>query len=364
VKGAGSMGLRAAPACRGRAALLSYFSAKRLILLTLADVYPRRAGGINLPSEISASLPAERPRRKQLENTMTTILDPQDPRTQEPQPPYDQAAQAPPGNAATLNPPADYGEQTYVGSEQLQGRVALITGADSGIGRAVALAFAREGADVLISYLNEDDDAQETARLVTDAGRKAVLVPGDISQEAHCQALVQKTVEEFGRIDLLINNAAFQRTYQSIAEIASEEWDYTFRTNIYAMFYLAKAALPHMQPGGAIINTTSIQSYQPDASLLAYATTKGAITAFTKALAEDVAKQGIRVNAVAPGPVWTPLIPSTMPAEQVKTFGQSTPLGRAGQPAELAPVYVLLASPAASYITGQVYGVTGGDPLI
>ncbi len=295
---------------------------------------------------------------------MTTLLEPQDPKTQEPQPPYNSTSQDAPGSAAALDPIADYGEQTYVGSEQLRDRVALITGADSGIGRAVALAFAREGADVLISYLNEDEDAQETARLVTEAGRKAVAVPGDISQEAHCQALVQRAVDEFGRIDLLVNNAAFQRTYQGIAEISSEEWDYTFRTNIYAMFFLAKAALPHMKPGGAIINTTSIQSYQPDASLLAYATTKGAITNFTKALAEDVAGQGIRVNAVAPGPIWTPLIPSTLPPEQVKTFGQSTPLGRAGQPAELAPVYVLLASPAASYITGQVYGVTGGDPLI
>jgi len=187
---------------------------------------------------------------------MTTILEAQDPRTQEPQPPYDNTPQEAPGSAAALSPTADYGEQTYVGSEQLQDRVALITGADSGIGRAVALAFAREGADVLISYLNEDDDAQETAKLVTEAGRKAVTMPGDISQEAHCQALVQRAVQEFGRVDLLVNNAAFQRTYQSIAEITSEEWDYTFRTNIYAMFYLVKAALPHMQPGGAIINTT------------------------------------------------------------------------------------------------------------
>lgn len=295
---------------------------------------------------------------------MTTLIEPQDPREQEPKPPYDAAPQDPPGSAAQLTPAADYGEQTYVGNEQLKDRVALITGADSGIGRAVALAFAREGADVLISYLSEDEDAQETARLVTDAGRKAVLVPGDVSQESHCQALVQRAVQEFGRLDILVNNAAFQRTYERIEEIPSEEWDYTFRTNIYAMFYLVKAALPHMQPGSAIINTSSIQSYQPDASLLAYATTKGAITNFTKALAEDVAKKGIRANAVAPGPIWTPLIPSTLPPEQVKEFGKKTPLGRAGQPAELAPVYVLLASQAASYITGQVYGVTGGEPLI
>ena len=295
---------------------------------------------------------------------MSTLIEPQDPRTQEPTPPYDNTPQSPPGKASELSPPADYGEQTYAGNEQLKERVALITGADSGIGRAVALAFAREGADVLISYLSEDDDAAETARLVTESGRKAVTLPGDISQEVHCQALIARAVREFGRVDILVNNAAFQRTYKGIAEISSEEWDHTFRTNIYAMFHLCKAALPHMRPGGAIINTSSIQSYQPDASLLAYATTKGAITAFTKALAEDVAKQGIRVNAVAPGPIWTPLIPSTMDPEKVKTFGQTTPLGRAGQPAELAPVYVLLASQAASYITGQVYGVTGGDPLV
>ena len=222
---------------------------------------------------------------------MTTLIEPQDPREQEPKPPYNAAPQDPPGSAAQLTPAADYGEQTYVGNDQLKDRAALITGADSGIGRAVALAFAREGADVLISYLSEDEDAQETARLVTDAGRKAVLVPGDVSQESHCQALVQRAVQEFGRLDILVNNAAFQRTYEGIEEISSEEWDYTFRTNIYAMFYLVKAALPHMPPGSAIINTSSIQSYQPDASLLAYATTKGAITNFTKALAEDVAKK-------------------------------------------------------------------------
>ncbi len=295
---------------------------------------------------------------------MSTTLEPQDPRTQYPQPPYDDTPQPAPGRASELSPPADYGEQTYVGSEQLQDRVALITGADSGIGRAVALAFAREGADVLISYLSEDDDAQETARLVTESGRRAVLMSGDISDEAHCQALVQKAVDEFGRVDVLVNNAAFQRPHGSLAEIPSDEWDHTFRTNIYAMFYLVKAALPQMPPGGAIVNTSSIQSYQPTSSLLAYATTKGAITNFTKALAAEVIQKGIRVNAVAPGPIWTPLIPSTLDPEQVKTFGQDTPLGRAGQPAELAPVYVLLASPAASYITGQVYGVTGGDPLV
>ncbi len=294
----------------------------------------------------------------------TTQIEPQDPQELEPKPEYPQQPIAAPGSETEMTPKADHGEQTYVGNDQLRDRIALITGADSGIGRAVAIAFAREGADVVLSYLNEEQDAQETARLVREAGRKALTIAGDISDEAHCRAIVQQAVQAFGRIDVLVNNAAFQRTYKSIQEIPSEEWDYTFRTNIYAMFHLSKAALPHMQPGGAIINTTSIQSYQPDAMLLAYATTKGAVTNFTKALAQDVAKQGIRVNAVAPGPIWTPLIPSTMPPEKVKTFGQDTPLGRAGQPAELAPVYVLLASNAGSYITGQIYGVTGGDPLI
>jgi NAD(P)-dependent dehydrogenase (short-subunit alcohol dehydrogenase family) len=294
----------------------------------------------------------------------TTEIEMRDPREKEPKPEFPQEPISAPGTEAGMTPTADHGEQTYVGNDQLRDRVALITGADSGIGRAVALAFAREGADVVLSYLNEEQDAQETARLVQEAGRQALAIPGDISDEAHCRQLVQQTVQQFGRIDILVNNAAFQRTYQSIQEVSSEEWDYTFRTNIYAMFHLCKAALPYMQPGGAIINTTSIQSYQPDAMLLPYATTKGAITNFTKALAQEVAQQGIRVNAVAPGPIWTPLIPSTMPVEKVKTFGQDTPLGRPGQPAELAPVYVLLASNAGSYITGQIYGVTGGDPLI
>ena len=292
-----------------------------------------------------------------------TLLQQQDPKTQEQGPPSDAEPIAPPGHESDMSIKPNYGEDTYVGSEKLRDRVALITGADSGIGRAVALAFAREGADVLISFLDEGEDAQETARLVTESGRKAVLVPGDISEEAHCKQLVQRAVDEFGHLDILVNNAAFQRTYQSIAEIPSEEWDYTFKTNIYAMFYLCKAALPLMRPGGAIINTTSIQAYQPESTLLAYAATKGAIANFTKALAQDAIKSGIRVNAVAPGPVWTPLIPSTMPPDQVKTFGKDTLLERPAQPMELAPVYVLLASQEASYITGMIYGITGGDPI-
>ena len=292
-----------------------------------------------------------------------TLLERQDPRTQEPTPPLAEKPIAPPGDEADMNIKPNYGEDTYVGSDKLTGRAAIITGADSGIGRAVALAFAREGADVLIAYLNEDEDAQETARLVTEAGRRAVVVPGDISEEKHCQEIVARAMKEFGHLDILVNNAAFQRTHQSIQEIPSDEWDYTFKTNIYAQFYLAKAALAVMRTGGSIINTSSIQAYQPDSFLLAYAATKGAIANFTKALSQEAIQSGVRVNAVAPGPVWTPLIPSTMPPEQVKEFGKKTTLGRPAQPAELAPVYVLLASQEGSYITGQVYGITGGDPL-
>ncbi len=288
----------------------------------------------------------------------------QDPKTQEPTPEYDEKAQPMPGSSADMNVAPNYGEDSYVGSGKLTGRAAIITGGDSGIGRAVALAFAREGADVLISYLSEDEDAKETARLVESAGRKAVLLPGDISEESHCQKIVQTALDEFGKLDILVNNAAFQKPRETITDVPSDEWDHTFRTNIYAMFYLCKAALPKMPKGSSIVNTCSVEAFQPDAMLLAYAATKGAIVNFTKGLSKDAIKLGIRVNSVAPGPIWTPLIPSTMPAEQVKTFGQDTPIGRAGQPAELAPVYVLLASQEASYITGQTYGVTGGSPLI
>jgi NAD(P)-dependent dehydrogenase (short-subunit alcohol dehydrogenase family) len=268
-----------------------------------------------------------------------------------------------PGQESQMPLKPDHGEQSYRGSGKLTGRTALITGADSGIGKAVALAFAREGADVLISYLNEEEDAKEAAQLVEEAGRRAIRVAGDIKNEAHCQLLVQRAIDEFGKLDILVNNAAHQKTIQDITEITTEEWYETFRTNIDAMFFLCRAAIPHMKPGSAIINTASIQAYQPSPSLLPYATTKAAIVNFSKGLAQMVGQKGIRVNAVAPGPVWTPLIPSTMPPEQVKQFGQQTPLGRAAQPAELAPVYVLLASPEASYISGEVYGVTGGEPL-
>lgn len=288
----------------------------------------------------------------------------QDPREQGPTPPLPEPEQQVPGTEGQMATKSDHGEDSYRGSGKLEGKVALITGADSGIGKAVAIAYAREGADIVVSYLNEEEDARDTARLVEEAGRKAVLVAGDISEEAHCQQLVGRTVQEFGRVDILVNNAAFQMSREHISEISSDEFDFTFRTNVYAMFYLCKAALPHMQPGGSIINTSSIQAYQPSSELLAYAATKGAIVNFTKGLASMVAEQGIRVNSVAPGPIWTPLIPATMPPEKVEQFGQQVPLQRPGQPAELAPPFVLLASQDGSYISGAVIPVTGGQPTM
>jgi len=260
----------------------------------------------------------------------------------------------------------DHGEETYVGHDRLLDQVAVITGGDSGIGRAVALAFAREGADVVIAYLDgEDDDARETARLVEDAGRRAVLVPTDLVEESACQALVDKAVDELGRIDVLVNNAAYQMAQPGgISDITTEQLDRVMRTNVYAMFWLCKMALPHMKAGATIINTSSVQSSSPSPELLDYATTKAAIVNFTRGLAQSVAGQGIRVNAVAPGPIWTPLIPATMPEEKVESFGGQTPMGRAGQPAEVATAFVFLASPESSYITGEVIAVTGGQPVI
>ncbi|MFK0335567.1 SDR family oxidoreductase [Rhizobium sp. NPDC090275] len=281
-----------------------------------------------------------------------------------PIPPYPEQQQEPPGYTAQMQPTPDHGEQSYRGNGRLEGKVALVTGGDSGIGKAVAIAFAREGADVAIAYLNEDDDAEDTAKWVGEAGRKAVLIPGDLTTETHCNEVIQRTVRELGRIDILVNNAAFQRTYADIGDISVEEWDRTFRTNIYAPFFLSKAATPYMRSGSAIINTTSIQSRQPSPQLLAYASTKGAISNFTAGLAEMVAERGIRVNAVAPGPIWTPLIPSTMPSEKAAKFGENTLIGRAGQPAELAGAYVLLASDLGSYMTGAVVPVTGGEIMI
>jgi NAD(P)-dependent dehydrogenase (short-subunit alcohol dehydrogenase family) len=272
--------------------------------------------------------------------------------------------QDPPGTEAQLTPKADHGESSYQGSGKLKDKATLITGGDSGIGRAVALAFAREGADVLIAYLNEHEDAQETARLVEEAGRKAVLVPGDLADPGHCRAIVDKAVQEFGRIDVLVNNAAFQMSHDTLEEIPDDEWDYTFKVNITAMFHICKAAVRHMRPGSSIINTTSINSDNPKPTLLAYAATKGAIANFSAGLAQLLAEKGIRVNSVAPGPIWTPLIPATMPPDQVASFGQQVPMKRPGQPAEVAPVYVLLASNQASYISGARIAVTGGTPIL
>jgi NAD(P)-dependent dehydrogenase (short-subunit alcohol dehydrogenase family) len=287
-----------------------------------------------------------------------------DPRTAGPRPPFRAQQQTAPGSTKQLDPQANHGEESYRGSGKFLGCSVLVTGGDSGIGRAVAIAFAREGADILISYLDEHDDARESADWVEKAGRRAVLMAGDVGDVDHCNALVKKAVSEFGRIDVLINNAAFQRTHQHLAEFSPAEVDHTFRTNIQSMFYLTQAAAPHMSPGSAIVNTTSIQADDPSPELLAYAATKGAIANFTSASAQLLAKQGIRVNAVAPGPVWTPLIPSTMPAEKAAKFGSNTPLGRPAQPAELAPAYVFLASDEASYITGAVLPVTGGRPML
>ena len=259
-----------------------------------------------------------------------------------------------------MEPRPDYGEETYEGTAKLLDKVALVTGADSGIGRAVALAFAREGADVLVSYLSEDEDAAETVTVVEDAGRKAVAVPGDIGDEEHCRALVARAAGELGGLDILVNNAATQGVYASITEIPSEEIERVFRTNILSFFWLSRAAIPHLGPGSSIINTTSIQAYEPSPTLIHYATTKGAISTFTKALAKELVEKGIRVNAVAPGPVWTPLIAMSFEPEEVAEFGQDNPLGRPAQPAELAPAYVFLASDEARFVVGEVIGVTGG----
>jgi NAD(P)-dependent dehydrogenase (short-subunit alcohol dehydrogenase family) len=253
----------------------------------------------------------------------------QDPKHAGPTPPQPEQQQEPPGRTAEMTPKPDHGEESYKGCGKLQGRAAIVTGGDSGIGRAVAIAFAREGADVLVSYLpEEEDDARETARWVEQAGRRFVLVPGNIADQEHCKSIVERAVSEFGKLDILVNNAALQRTYEKIEDITAEEWDQTFRVNVHAMFYLCQAAVQHMRPGAAIVNTTSIQSKDPSPQLLAYAATKGAISNFTAALAQMLADRGIRVNAVAPGPIWTPLIPSTMPAEQVASFGQHASLAR------------------------------------
>lgn len=284
--------------------------------------------------------------------------------TDYPKPPFAKQPQSVPGSQKKMDPYPDCGEQSYKGSGRLAGKIALITGGDSGIGRAVAIAFAREGADVAIAYLNEHEDAEETARWVEQAGRQCLLLPGDLAQKAQCYDIVSKSVERFGHIDVLVNNAAFQMTHQNFEDIPDEEWVMTFDVNITAIFRICQAALKHMKAGGSIINTSSVNSDMPKPTLLPYATTKGAIANFTGGLAQMLGPKGIRVNSVAPGPIWTPLIVSTMTDEEVQNFGGETPLGRPGQPVEVAPIYVLLASDEASYITGQRYGVTGGKPIL
>ncbi len=281
-----------------------------------------------------------------------------------PKPPFKTQQQPVPGEQRKMDPTPDCGEQTYKGSGRLANKIALVTGADSGIGRAVAIAFAREGADVAVSYLDEHEDAKETARWVEAAGRQCLLLPGDLGNADQCTAVVADTVEKFGRIDVLVNNAAFQMTYDSLEDIPDEDWLKTFNVNVTAMFRICKAALPHMAEGSSIINTSSVNSDAPNPTLLPYAASKGAIANFTAGLAQMQGKRGIRVNSVAPGPIWTPLIVSTMTQESVKNFGGNTPLGRPGQPVEVSPIYVLLASDEGSYISGERYGVTGGKPIL
>jgi NAD(P)-dependent dehydrogenase (short-subunit alcohol dehydrogenase family) len=285
-----------------------------------------------------------------------------DPKSQHPHPPFSQGTIGYPGFTSEMNPAPDHGEESYRGKGRLEKKVALITGADSGIGRAVAIAFAREGADIVLSYLPEEEqDGQKSAEWVKKAGRKAIGHPGDLREERFCEELVSKTISEFGTIDLLANIAAFQNTHEELEQFTTEEFDRAFKTNVYALFWLCRAALPKMEPGSAIINTASIQAYDPSLNLLPYAATKSAIVSCTKSLSQLAMKRGVRVNAVAPGPVWTPLIPSTMPEKKVKEFGKNTLFERPAQPVEVAPVYVFLASNEAGFVTGEVYGITGGQ---
>jgi NAD(P)-dependent dehydrogenase (short-subunit alcohol dehydrogenase family) len=292
------------------------------------------------------------------------MKEPKDPREVGPKPPFREAEQASPGSQSAMQQQPDVGERSYRGHARLAERIALITGADSGIGRAVALAFAREGSDVVISFLNEEEDANETKRLVESAGRKALTIAGDLADEAQCKRVVDVAVKQFGRIDLLINNAAFQgKAVETFEELTGERIRRTFATNIEAMFHLTRYALPSMKPGSAIINTASIQAYQPSPSILDYAATKGAIVTFTKGLAQILIERGIRVNCVAPGPVWTPLIAQSYGEEKIAQFGEGTPMQRPAQPAEMAPLYVFLASEESRYVNGEVLGGTGGKVL-
>lgn len=281
-----------------------------------------------------------------------------------PYPPFAKQQQELPGQINQMNPRPDHGEESWIGANRLENRIALITGADSGIGRAVAIAYAREGADVALSYLSETEDAADTARLVREAGRRCLTLKGDIADPDWCRQMVDRCVGELGGLDILVNNAAHQMSIESLDEISNDEWRKTFAVNIDAMFYLTKAAVPHMKPGSAIINTTSVNADKPNPTLLAYATTKGAIQNFTAGLAQMLAEKGIRVNCVAPGPVWTPLIPATLPADAVASFGQNYPIGRPAQPVELASSYVMLAEPMSSYISGATIAVTGGQPVL
>jgi NAD(P)-dependent dehydrogenase (short-subunit alcohol dehydrogenase family) len=288
---------------------------------------------------------------------------PQNPAHRYPEPEFPQQDQPQPGHTDRMEPEPDHGEDTYRGSGRLRDKACVVTGGDSGIGRAVALAFAREGADVLFTYLEEEEkDARQTQGLVESAGRRAVPVSCDVREEAECRRVVDTAVAEFGRIDVLVNNAAFQMAQPDVLDgITTEQFDRVMKTNVYALFWLCKMALTHIPEGGSIINSTSVQAYKPSPHLLDYAATKGAIATFTQGLAQDLAQRGIRVNAVAPGPVWTPLIPATLP--DTASFGKQSPLGRPAQPAEMAPAYVFLASPEASYITGEILNATGGVPL-
>jgi NAD(P)-dependent dehydrogenase (short-subunit alcohol dehydrogenase family) len=289
---------------------------------------------------------------------------PQDPKDQGKKPPFPQEEQTQPGSEQEMSPRPDYGEESYRSFGRLKGRVAVITGADSGIGRAVALAFAREGADVVISYLNEHRDAQETKRVVESAGRRAELVAADLAEESQCRRVIEEAVRAFGRIHLLVNNAAFQgKAVERFEELDAARIERTFRVNVEAMFHLVRYALPHFEKGGAIINSASVQAYHPNASILDYAATKGAIVTFTKGLAQELIDRGIRVNCVAPGPVWTPLVAQSFDREKLKEFGKNYPMERPAQPAELAPAYVFLASDESRYVNGEVLGVTGGKPL-
>ncbi len=287
-----------------------------------------------------------------------------DPKARAKKPPFDEGEQSAPGRESRMREKPDHGEESYRGHDRLVGRVALVTGADSGIGRAVALAYAREGADVAIAYLNEHDDAKETERLVTAAGRRAVLIPGDLSDVATCDRVIKTAVDAFGRIDILVNNAAYQgKAVDKLEEIDDERVEKTFQVNIMAMFRLVRRALPHMKPGSAIINVASIQAYQPSSQILDYAATKGAIVTFTKGLAQEVIKRGIRANVIAPGPVWTPIIVQSFPKEKIDGFGEGAPMERPAQPAEMAPAFVFLACNDSSYVNGEVLGLTGGKPL-